>query len=474
MSAPRPLRTESPGFNATTLLNVWVVALILIPATLVFKPLGAAGSPAQILGLFAGAWWLGAQFGRVGPRPAVRRSLVLLAMLLFSAVILVSYVIATTRPISELELSSADRGLLEVVSWLGVFLLVCTEVTSRAALDRTLRLLVLLVGVAATLGIFQFLTGISVVDSISIPGLSSNQALTSIYDRNGFARSAGTSTHPIEFGVLMAMTLPLALHYAVTATDRSAFVRWFPVAAIAVAIPVSISRSALIGVIVVLAIVLPSWPPRRRRITYLSIVLVLGGVYVAVPGLLGTLIGLFTGIGSDDSAASRTNSYDLAGSFIARAPALGRGFSTFLTQYRILDNQYLGLLIETGVIGLLVFLGLLITGAFEASRVAVGAPDASTRSLGRAVMASIIAGACAYATFDALAFNQVASLTFLMLGSVGLLTRLLPRRNEFLAPPDRRPNPSAVPSTVRSDAHLPDGRRRWPSARTGPAGGRAR
>ncbi len=192
------------------------------------------------------------------------------------------------------------------------------------------------------------MTGISVIDSITIPGLSSNQALTSIYDRNGFARSAGTSTHPIEFGVLMAMTLPLALHYAVTPSGRSAFLRWYPVAAIAVAIPVSISRSALIGVIVVLAIVLPSWPPRRRRFTYLSIVLVLGGVYVAVPGLLGTLVGLFTGIGSDDSAASRTNSYDLAGSFISRAPALGRGFSTFLTQYRILDNQYLGLLIETG------------------------------------------------------------------------------------------------------------------------------
>ncbi len=132
MSAPRPSRTESPEFNATTLLNLWVVALILIPATLVVKPLGAAGSPAQILGLFAGAWWLGAQLGRVGPRPAVRRSFVLLAMLLFCAVILVSYIVATTRPISELELSSADRGLMEVVSWLGVFLLVCTEVTSRA------------------------------------------------------------------------------------------------------------------------------------------------------------------------------------------------------------------------------------------------------------------------------------------------------------------------------------------------------
>ncbi len=125
------------------------------------------------------------------------------------------------------------------------------------------------------------------------------------------------------------------------------------------------------------------------------------------------------------------------------------------------------------MIGLLVFLGLLVTGAFEASRVAVGAPEAATRSLGRALMASIVAGACAYATFDALAFNQVASLTFLMLGSVGLLTRLLPPRDEFLAAGGgrRRPGASPVPSTISADGYLDRRRRR--GVRVRPSGGRA-
>lgn len=419
---------EPDGFNAVVLLKLWIIALILVPENLVLGPLGATGSPAQILGLFAGAWWLGAQFGRTGPPAPGRRSNTTFAMLVFSGLVAASYIVAASRPIDDLELSAADRGLLEIASWLGVFLLVSTEVAVRTSLDQLLRLLVILVGIAATLGVVQFITGNSFVDSISIPGLSANEALTSIYERNGFVRPAGTSIHPIEFGVMLAMTLPMALHYAVTDTTRSRLVRWAPVVAIAVAIPISISRSALIGVVVVLAIVLPGWPASRRRITYLAISVILTAMYVAVPRLLGTLFNLFTGLSTDASALSRTNSYDLAISFVERAPLLGRGIFTFLPEYRILDNQYLGLLIETGVVGLVSFLVLLATGAVEASGLAAGSADHRTRSLGRSLIAAIASAACAYATFDALSFNQVASLTFLVLGCTAMLTRVQNRR----------------------------------------------
>src|SRR2546430_13733022 len=60
---------------------------------------------------------------------------------------------------------------------------------------------------------------------------------------------------------------------------------------------------------------------------------------------------LFTGISRDDSALSRTDSYAVAGAFISRAPLLGRGPATWLPPYRILDNQFLGSLIEIGVGG---------------------------------------------------------------------------------------------------------------------------
>ena len=80
------------------------------------------------------------------------------------------------------------------------------------------------------------------------------------------------------------------------------------------------------------------------------------------------MLKLFTGISQDDSARSRTDSYALAFDFIQQRPFFGRGFSTFLPTYRIIDNQYLGLLIETGVVGLLAFISLLVTALVVAGR----------------------------------------------------------------------------------------------------------
>src|SRR5660398_118521 len=222
------------------------------------------------------------------------------AMLVFVMANLISYVVAATRPIEALELSAADRGLLLVFSWLGIVLLTSVGIPTLARLDTVLRRLALTGGIAATLGVAQFFTGMALIDKIQIPGLSPNNDLTSVYARNGFARAAGTSTHPIEFGVVLTMILPIALHYAFTDTHRGRFSRWFPVAAIAVAVPVTLSRSALIGVVVVFAVLMPSWTARRRRLTSAAAGALLLTVYLAVPGLLGTMIRLFTGIGDDD------------------------------------------------------------------------------------------------------------------------------------------------------------------------------
>lgn len=80
-------------------------------------------------------------------------------------------------------------------------------------------------------------------------------------------------------------------------------------------------------------------------------------IFIIVPGLIGSLSALFTTAGNDASVKSRTDSYDLAEWFINQSPILGRA-GTFMPKYRdILDNQYLMLLIETGLVGVLVFVG---------------------------------------------------------------------------------------------------------------------
>lgn len=413
--------------DAAWLLAGYVLTLMLIPANLTIAALGAIGTPAFILGLGALACWVGSQVNRsyatLSPAQPVRR-----VILYFTISVLASYVAATVRPIDGIELNAADRGLLLIASWVGIVLLASDGLASVGALEYPLRALVAVGGVVAVIGLIQFFTGRAIVDVIQIPGLTPNTTLTSIYQREGFTRAAGTSTHPIEFGVALSMILPLALHFALTDLHRSAFVRWLPVLAIAFAVPITISRSALVGVVVALVILIPTWPASRRRVSYAAILGIVVVVYVAIPGMLGTLTRLFTGIASDGSARSRTDSYALALEFIERSPFFGRGLSTFLPQYRILDNQYLGLLIELGVLGTIAMLAVFavaLNSAFRSRRLSW---DPRARGLAQALAAMVAAGACSFATFDAFGFPQASSLVFLGIGCIGALSNVLGRQ----------------------------------------------
>ncbi|MEO6310238.1 MAG: O-antigen ligase family protein [Leifsonia sp.] len=436
-STVRPaIALPTPGnrIDAAWLLTAYVLVLMLIPANLTIAALGAIGTPALIVGLGALIWWIGAQMNRASatltPAQPVRR-----AALGFALAVLASYVVAMVRPIDGLEINAADRGLLLIASWIGLIVLSCDGLTTRARLELPLRAFVTVGGIVALIGILQFITGRALVDVIQIPGLTPNTDLTSIYDRGGFTRAAGTSTHPIEFGVVLAMILPLALHFAFSDTHRGRIQRWFPVAVIAFAVPITISRSALVGVVVALLVLMPTWTARRRRLSYLVIGAIVVVVYVAIPGMLGTLIRLFTGLAADGSARSRTDSYALAGEFIARSPFFGRGLSTFLPEYRILDNQYLGLLIEVGIVGTLAILVLFVVAIGTAFRTRRMSSDPTTRSLAQSLTALVAVGACTFATFDAFGFPQASSLVFLGIGFIGALSNIVKRGSDRSADP---------------------------------------
>jgi polysaccharide biosynthesis protein PslJ len=436
-------RRQGRRADAVTLLTFFLVLLFAIPAKYVVGPLGGAGSPAQLLGLAGALWWAAHRMMQPATQQPVGQP-VRRAMMFFSLIVLIGYVAATTRPIGEKELLSADRGLLGLMSWLGLFLVVCDGVPSLPRLETLLRRVSIAGGLIAALGVAQFFTGMAFTNYLQFPGLTANSVLTSVAGRDGFNRPASTALHPIEFGVTLTMLLPFALHFAFHDVHRSPVRRWAPVLAIAAAVPLSVSRSAIVGTAVVLVFLLPTWPRPQRRVAYLGIVGVLGAAFVTVPGILGTLTGLFTTVGSDTSARSRTGSYALAWEFIARTPVFGRGFSTFLPSYRILDNQYLGVLIELGVVGLTALLALFVLGLREALRLHRHCQDPTVRSLAQTLAASAAAGACSFGLFDAFSFPQVANLMFLVLGATAALRRLTvagPHQVTWSARPWIRPRP---------------------------------
>lgn len=415
--------------DAATVLTAYLAILVFIPSRLTIGPLGGAGSPALLIGLGAMAWWIYYQLQRSMPTKS-RAQPVRIAFFIMAAAFLMSYVVAMTRTINSAEASTANLGMLGLFAVGGILLVANDGIPTRSRFNVLVRRVVLTGGALATLGVIQFITGQSWVDKLTIPGLSLNQSLAGLSQRAGFNRPAGTALHPIEFGAVITMILPLAINLALTDRSRNALRRWFPVLAIALATVMSISRSALVGAVLGIIVLAVGWPPLIRRLAVLVTGVFAVGVFVTIPGMVGTLTGLFTGIGDDTSASSRTGSYEIAAEFIHRSPVFGRGFSTFLPGYRILDNEYLLLMIEVGVVGLACFIGLLTTAFFCARFVRRFGADAATRQMGQAFAASVSVGVTGFALFDGFSFPMSSGMLFLIVGLCGAFLRLVRQNDE--------------------------------------------
>ncbi|MET1039348.1 MAG: O-antigen ligase family protein [Aeromicrobium sp.] len=412
-----------PRLDAVHVLTLVLVLLVALPSRLTFAPLGGAGAPALIMGLGCFAWWAYHRAQRVTIVSSATRPMPT-ALFVVMACFLASYVVAMTRAIDPDESRTADIGIMLLVSWAGILLLAHDGTPSRERLDVLVRRVIFAGGAVATLGVIQFVTGQVWIDHVSIPGLSVNTSMGGVFERDGFNRPAGTAIHPIEFGAVITMIFPLALNSALTDRARGVVRRWYPVLAIGLAVMLSISRSTIVSAVVAVLVVAVAWTPTIRWRAALIGTFFLGVVFLAVPGLFGTLKGLFTGLGDDASAQSRTGSYAIASEFIERSPVFGRGFSTFLPKYRILDNQYLGLVIEVGVAGLLAVLWLFLVGAVLARRVRLTARDEPTRQMAQSLAAAISAGAVGLAFYDGFSFPMATGVLFLMLGLAGGLHRL--------------------------------------------------
>jgi hypothetical protein len=404
-------------------LSILLLFIFAIPSRLTVGPLGTTGTPAQIFGLAMLVWWVAmAITARIDvrlPSQPIRT-----AVLVFVFAVLAAYLASSLRPMQSVEQRAADEAVLSILSLLGIVLVMIDAIPTRERLDTMLRRLSMAAGALATLGIAQFVTGLAFTNYIQIPGLSADNTLTSVLSRDAFNRPAGTALHPLEFCTVLTMCLPIALHYALSDTHRPLLRRWFPVAALSIAIPLSLSRSGILSVVTILLVLIPSWPVAIRRKMYLGLAAVVVFIYISTPGLIGSMISLFTGLTGDTGTTSRTGSFPLAMQFVHRSPIFGRGLGTFLPMYRILDDGLLGLLIMGGLFGLLTFLGMFWVAITNARTVRKVSPIERDRSLSVALIASMGSALVSLATFDFFGYPMAECTLFIVLGAVAALRRV--------------------------------------------------
>ena len=411
--------------DGATLVTLFVVLQLIIPARLVIGKLPLSLAPATVIALVIGLCWLCAQFtntlGVSKGRNAVRTML-----FLYACSVLATYGVATYGYLPPDELNSADHALVLALASVGLALGACDGVRGHQRLDLVLKTIAVMGSIVAVIGILQFLVGFDLTQYLRLPGLRSTAEYDFVLDRGGERRVGGTAGHPIEFGVMCAMLLPLAIHLATKAASRSQPTRrwWLCTGLIAAGVMFSISRSAILGAAGAGIVLLLGWSARRRVQAVLVVVGFLALIKVMVPGLLGNYYQMFVNIRKDTSVTYRTHDYAIASTEIAKHLWLGRGLGTwYAPKHQVFDNQYILSLVEVGVLGLIAFIGIFLAGIYAALRARLMTGDPAERDLGLTLVAMLVVPVIGCATFDLASFPIATALAFLSAGAAGSLLR---------------------------------------------------
>lgn len=427
---------------ALVFLVIYVGLLLVIPTRLVIPQLGAPGTPANLWAILGLLIWTTMTLGGLNP---AGRSPMRTGGAILGGSVLLSYVAGHfsgwlqpadihqssdqqwqsvgVEQLTQAMVSASDRGLLAFAGWAGVLLMTVDGLRSWRDLETLVAWLVRFTGVSAALGVIQYFTGLNIAAMIQVPGLSPLAELVT-YERSVVTRVVGTAGHPIELGVVMAAVLPLALHHSLF---RRTFGSWIPTALIGLVVLMSVSRSAVVVAAGAMIVLFIGWPNKWRVTLLVAAPFALLAGRAALPGLLGTIRALFASFSFDPSVAGRTDDYPFAWRAFSENPLLGQGLFTWVPMYyRTLDNQFLVLLLELGLIGTFAFAGIALTGVICGISCRVRAHSMSRGHLGLAFAAGLIGLSLSYATFDALGFRQAAGMTFLLLGLAGASWRLAP------------------------------------------------
>jgi len=462
---PRPQearvpKRERPGWlsrrvDATAVLTVYLVLAFFIPSNLALPALGGVGTPANVFALLGLLWylatWLG---GRVLPAPGTR--LVRVVVCVLGLAVMAAYIADAMRESSHEEVLGADRGLIGYLVWVSLVVLTSAAVQERARLDVLMRRVVVMASLVAAIGFYDFFAATNIADSIHIPGLQSSVAAVTTLDRGAFTRPRATTAQPLEFAGMLAILLPFAIQQALDPVRRHLHVlrRWAPVVLMAGALPLSVSRTSIIGLLIVALVMVPRWKPALRWAAIGVMTASVAVFKVLIPGLIGTITGLFASFlsNSDSSTQARTVKYSAIVPYLKEHPLFGRGFGTFTPDlYFFTDNQYMLGLAEMGALGLIALLTVFITGIHQGGAIRRLARTDADRELGQAFFASSLVALVISATFDSLSFPMFAGMYFLMLGAgcsyLGFIRRGV---SASAVPAPRRTSEDQLPQLVES------------------------
>ena len=302
-------------------------------------------------------------------------------------------------------------------------------------LDRIIKLLVGGAAIVAVFALYEWRTGINQFNGLGrfLPFLV-YQDIGDAMIRGTGARALASAQHPIALGAALVMMLPLAV-YLFKKTGKIVWLGcggMLTLGALATG-----SRTAMLMMLVVFgtfcwlkrAEMLRMWP------LWLVLLVVIQGV---MPGTLQSFKYMLNPVymleeQSQDMGTGSGRVADLGPSLAewkGGNPFFGQGFGTRVTSQdgveggaQILDNQWLGSLLEIGAVGFFGLMWLFCRGVRRMAQRARSSLDEHDGWLATCLCASLLAWTLGLFTYDAFAFIQVTFLAFILLGFAAVVWR---------------------------------------------------
>ena len=387
---------------------------------------GLGQSPAQLLALLLTAAWALTRLrgGRGVPYLLVWRVGVGVHLLAGLA----AYAAGMTQGLPEAVIAQSDRAMVTRVAVIGFAVLVVEVVRTRRQLEVLVRTVVVAGVVSALAGLAQFATGVDVGGLLKLPGLQENATgIGTLALRAGYARASGSASVPLEFGAVMTIVAPLAVTLFLLARRRRT--RAWPWAAAAATLiaagGVSLSRSVFVGLAVAFLVLAAGWPVRRSAAVLGAAVVGAGVAWLVAGGVVTDLVGLVTQGTGDYSLQSRTNGRTYVAERVLVHPWFGQGLGTYQTGAQpVLDNQYLSELVESGLVGVVALVAVLVVVFAVTTRARVVDPDPDGRDLAAGLSASLAVVATVDLVLDTAGFAQVLVLGWVVIGLCGSAAHL--------------------------------------------------
>jgi hypothetical protein len=446
----RPVKTTGPIIAAILIVAIayrrllswrWLLALIVL--VILFVPIKRYTLPAslpfnlelyRLLVAFVAIGWLTSLL--IDPRVRIRRSGLDAPLMWFFLLVFLS-LLANSGRVASVS-GEVYKKLLFFASFFLLFYIVVSVVRRARDIEFLVRILAGGGAIVAASTVVERRTGYNVFDHLStvLPFLHLEAfQVQSAGFVGGRLRVFASAQHSIALGAALAMLLPLAVYRARTYRE---WYWWVVATVLGMGALATGSRTGVI-MLVVEAVVFVMLRPRDMARLWPLLIPALLFVKVAAPGSLGTLHAFFPRggiINEQQNAAVGSGRLATLGPALHTEfkpnPLVGEGFGTRITKRTeiaakngpILDDQWLGILLETGLLGavslLWMFLRFMRQLGGEARR------DQSPRGwLLTSIIASVAAFAAGMFLYDAFSFIQVTFLLFLFLG-LGVSARLCP------------------------------------------------